>query len=427
MANIDFAPVLCRLLADLMLDGVATLRGFDWGVAAMHHFLPRVRVGRAVLSVARWRMTETFLKYNFCLDSPAAFRRSLNRWQTNWKVPRYVHLTEADNRLVLDLHNNIDIEDLLFELRQVSPQQAVTHSRRFIPACRIHGSMAQPGDLSRNTWFRWLSAQTAAVSARPFRPTVRRAARIASPSTADRVKAPGSQWLYIKLYTAPSLEDDLLTGPIRQLIFWAREAETMRRWFFIRYADPQPHIRLRFRGRSCDIGRYVAARNRRLGAGARTTDVCLRFAVDTYEREIDRYGGIHAIATAEELFFHDSEFALTALAFLGPQCYLQRHELAMFGLDVLLADLGWDIAKRADFFKAIDAVRQNPGPSIASASTLSKRSRDCIRNRRSPCKSGSCQMRRARNHGQYQISDDDSRCWTTKVVWVFPSRRSLEA
>ena len=361
MANMEFAPVVCRVLADLMLDGVATLRDFDWGVAAMHHFLPRVRVGRTVLSVAKWRITEAFLHSSFSLDGAREFRHSLDRWRTERNVPRYVHMTETDNRLVLDLENDTDIADLRDELRQVSAQRLVT--------------LEEVYPRLEDAWLRGVTGRFVAEyvvplvvrsNARDDRPSRRPHAACALaasllPSATDRMKAPGSDWLYFKLYGASSLEDDLLTGPIRELTCWVRESAAAQRWFFVRYADPQPHIRLRFQGEPGVLADTLLPKALSWVRELVEKELCLRFALDSYEREIERYGGICAITAAEDLFFHDSEFALTALSFLEPRCPLQRYELAMVGLHALFRDLGWDLPRRAVFFKALDTGRYESG------------------------------------------------------------------
>jgi thiopeptide-type bacteriocin biosynthesis protein len=362
MANIDFAPAICRLLTDLMLDGVAILRDLDWGVAAMHPFLPRVRVGRAVIGVAKWRITGVRAKRKFSLRGKEEFRTALTLWRTEWKVPRHVHLAEADNRLVLDLENDMDIEDLHSELRQLPEDSALTleevypnvadawlagSSGRFvteyvIPLVIHTETTAQPVQSPRS-----LAAEAIA----PAQQT----------ETGRRVKLPGSDWLYVKLYTALSIEDDLLVGPIRELASGSREAGMIERWFFVRYADPQSHIRLRFQGVPLTLSERLLPKVLEWAQDLVKKDLCLRFAIDTYEPEIERYGGTAAIDLAEELFFLDSESVLRLQRFLGPGCPLSRVELAVYGLDFLSKNLGCEGAERRSLFKGIGAPRRESG------------------------------------------------------------------
>src|SRR5262249_59520570 len=67
------------------------------------------------------------------------------------------------------------------------------------------------------------------------------------------------------------------------------------------------------------------------------------FQLDTYEREVERYGGPEGIALAERLFHADSE-AVLALAGRLPEDTRGdvRWRLALLGMDRLLDDLGFD-------------------------------------------------------------------------------------
>ena len=361
MANIDFAPSICRVLTDLMLDEVTMLRELDWGAAFMFPFLPRVRAGRVVLSVARWRITAATVKRQFRLDSTEAFRASLSRWRAEWNVPRHVYLAEADNRLVLDLENEMDSEDLRGELRQVSKNGAILleevypdvadawlpgSSGRYVAECAVPlvlnpRKRDEPAPDTETSVVKTISAAPEATAA-------------------GRVKPPGSDWLYLKLYTAPSIEDDLLTGTIRELVGWARESGVIQRWFFVRYADPQPHIRLRFQGAPQALMGSLLPKAAEWAQQLVKEDLCLRFAIDTYEPEIDRYGGIDAIVLAEELFCLDSESALALLPFAANRS-LRLVELAVFGLNSLFDRLGCSSAQKHDLFKGFNVPRKDSG------------------------------------------------------------------
>jgi thiopeptide-type bacteriocin biosynthesis protein len=70
--------------------------------------------------------------------------------------------------------------------------------------------------------------------------------------------------------------------------------------------------------------------------------------LDTYEREVERYGGPEGIALAEALFHMDSEAVLTLLQVLeGDEGADMRWRLALVGMDRLLDDLGLPLASKA--------------------------------------------------------------------------------
>jgi len=74
-----------------------------------------------------------------------------------------------------------------------------------------------------------------------------------------------------------------------------------------------------------------------------------RMQLDTYDREIERYGGAAGISPCEKLFHADSEAALAILDLLeGDEGATARWRLAICGIDALLDDLGLDAhGKRA--------------------------------------------------------------------------------
>jgi thiopeptide-type bacteriocin biosynthesis protein len=357
MANPQFAPPICRFLTEASFDSSAMLREFDWGMASMFHFLPRVRVGNVVLSVARWRISAQMAGDRFSATSAEAFRRSLALWRTEWNVPRHVHLAQADNRLALDLENEMDIEDLRLELCQLTKSQAVLLEEIY-PALEDVWLRGSNGGFMAE----YVVPLVLNIDSRPVRrdsptATPRSMAGASAARASCRLKAPGSDWLYVKLYCAPSIEDDLLKGPIRQLTRWAYQSGIVDRWFFVRYADPDPHIRLRFQGAHAQLFESLHPKISRWAQSLMDSDLCLRFCVDTYEREIERYGGDYAMESAERLFCADSESALEMLSFLGPESPLQRIELAVFGLDFLFRKLGCSAPERLALVEDMAAPR----------------------------------------------------------------------
>jgi len=361
MANAEFAPFVCRLLSDLMMDGIPVLREFDWGVASMNCYLPRVRVGRAVLSVAKWRISELTLKRAFCLDREQAFITSLACWRERWNVPRHVHLTEADNRLVLDLEHPMDREDLREELRRLAPGDSITLEEVF--PCLDDAWLAGPKG-------RFVAEYVVPLVARhPIQapaPVVRTSATgpISDSHGAGicrRLRTPGSEWLYIKLYVAPSLADDLLTGAICDFAHGALRSARIHRWFFVRYADPAPHIRVRFKGEAATLTHSLLPELLSWAQGLVEQDICLRFAIDTYDREVERYGGDSAIDLAEDLFFYDSESVVGLLGMLEEGCPFSRVELAVFALNSLFESLECDFDDRLALLEIISAERQASG------------------------------------------------------------------
>jgi thiopeptide-type bacteriocin biosynthesis protein len=84
-----------------------------------------------------------------------------------------------------------------------------------------------------------------------------------------------------------------------------------------------------------------------------------RVQLDTYEREVERYGGPRGIEACEAIFHADSRAVAALLALAeGDRRDDRRWRLALLGMDRLLDDLGLDAAARVEALKgARDAFR----------------------------------------------------------------------
>jgi thiopeptide-type bacteriocin biosynthesis protein len=344
MLNNMQAPAVCRFIDDMRRDGQAQFSSFDWGSAAGLPVLPRVQVGRVVLSLARW-LIGARLRSELSADSAASFGTALRKWRTRWQVPRYVYLSFGDNRLILDLDDEAQAEELRLEIRRLTEGSQIL----------LQEALPTP----EQAWFegqdgRYITELIVPLVLRPGQnpaaegPNVSRdtnRSRGTSPipavARADRLRAPGSDWLFVKLYAPRIFEDDLLTGPMAELCQQALATGAADDWFFIRYADPDPHIRLRFQGQperlTGELVPYVCKWANDIlsdGLGA-------RLSFDTYDREIERFGGTAGTAAAEAIFGADSRAVIEMLRLLRAGLLdMDMTSLAVLSIDSLLAGLG---------------------------------------------------------------------------------------
>ena len=170
----------------------------------------------------------------------------------------------------------------------------------------------------------------------------------------------GSEWLFTKFYCGPASADTILADTIAPLIERFQSSKAIHSWFFVRYADPERHLRIRFRGNPevlrtevlpAIVGEVETVIARKLS---------WRFQVDTYLPETDRYGGPVAIAHAEQVFWADSEACLAALPELrGDEGAQSRWRVALVGIDSLLTDLGFAMDARCQVVTSLrDGLRR---------------------------------------------------------------------
>ncbi len=104
----------------------------------------------------------------------------------------------------------------------------------------------------------------------------------------------------------------VLIESIRPYIQNLLDSKLISQWFFIRYSDPDFHIRLRMKLKSVDnIGEAMVKMWQSLDSEIQT-HVIGKIQIDTYQREIERYGE-DTIEDCEQFFYHDSESVLKDL------------------------------------------------------------------------------------------------------------------
>src|SRR5262249_46724431 len=82
---------------------------------------------------------------------------------------------------------------------------------------------------------------------RSYREPAQRRALAAVDDTV-RLRPPRRAWLYMKVYGGRDLQADLIAGPLSAFAQDACSEGLIDDWFFIRYADPDPHVRFRLHG-----------------------------------------------------------------------------------------------------------------------------------------------------------------------------------
>ena len=325
---------LYRFLGALQSQGVRPGLGWSWGALEGMSFLPRVTSGRLVLSRARWSVGAREIE-ELVRGDGARQLRAVSRWRSERRLPRLVALLDGDNELLVDLNNILSIEAFL---ALVKKRRAFTLAE-FFPRPEELCAAGPEGRFVHELVIPFVRRREVLPRSVPAR----------SQLPARRTFPPGSEWLYAKLYTGSSTADQVLrevVGPVARRALATGAAD---HWFFIRYGDPHWHLRLRFHGEPHRLHREVLPRLQQRVAPLLESGRIWRLQLDTYEREVERYGGARGIALAERLAHVDSEAVLSIVESLeGDEGAAARWRLALRGLDLLLADLGIESQAKLD-------------------------------------------------------------------------------
>lgn len=290
-----------RFLSELQGQGVQLTIAFRWySLGSMFKNLPRVVYKGVVLSKAEWNLDHADCKEIF----EGNIGENWKSWCSKWKLPERFLFSQFDNNLLVDGTSEISIKAFVAEAKKQSKIRLTEFL--FDPdTCPVKGQDGAPFVNQFVSFLEQPKPQKTTEAAKVEKPET----KTAGPVTVQEVFPVGTEWLYFKIYCSPNQADEILLkaiAPIRHALLSKKHID---KWFFIRYSDPDFHLRVRLHFPSQQaLGEALPFIHRMLEP-LRKSQLVLNVVMDTYERELERYWG-DSITDCEDLFYHDSEGVL---------------------------------------------------------------------------------------------------------------------
>jgi class I lanthipeptide synthase len=329
-----------QFLCLLQMQNLVRVPSFSWGPLDELEFLPRVRMGRLILATAQWRLTEDEVK-TLCRLDRCQFFFALQELRHRRRLPRWIALEEADHILTVDLDNVLSVD----AFGHVLKRQSAAILREIVPAPEHQSVIGPEGRFCHELHVPFVRKHRGNRS-----PGVPRSADLGtsvSVNRKDRSLASFTNWLYVKLYGGTATIDNILVSHVAPLTRFAVDEGIAQRWFFVRYTDPHDHLRIRFQGAPDRLSEELLPLISKYFNPLLESGEIWRIQFDTYDREIERYGGLDGVIAAEEIFHRDSEAVLDILKALEGDAGLDvRWRAALLGVDSLFKDCGLDLETR---------------------------------------------------------------------------------
>ncbi|WP_114936605.1 lantibiotic dehydratase [Mucilaginibacter endophyticus] len=339
---------LYHFLGDLQFQGSKNGLYFHWGaLAGEFKFLPRVEIGRVIVFRATWQLSKIDFEdiYPLLNADPGGDegRRRIFDWRTKYRLPALVLLIEADNELLINFEDefslrvfgtmlknreSVVLKEFLFDDGRAAVRnekgEAFTNEMIAVLKC-------EKGDVAVE------NVDNGAMETADFRP---------------RSFPIGSEWLYFKVYCGKKTADALLQNEIRLLTAALLAEGIADHWFFIRYNDPDPHIRLRIHLSDPDNTGAVIQYVRDFLKESLANNLIWKLQTDTYSREVERYGKL-SMTVSELVFFHDSVLTVNALSWLREN-FDMRLLFAINAADQLAGIFGYGDHDKLKFFGGLE-------------------------------------------------------------------------
>lgn len=275
----------------------------NFEIGSIHNLLPytpRIEYNNVILSASRWTLHKSDFDILFKKEN-SDFFNSLNIWKNEWSIPRMVCLTEGDNELVVDFE---DTNSIKMFLKTIKNRKTI-----FLTEYLFDKKNALIFDSKSNAY---PNECIAFFSQLECKPSIKSQKKIEQNSERrmSRINKnnflPGEEWVYFKIYTGVKTTDKLITEVLCSFIKDLKNKKIIDKWFFIRYLDPENHIRLRLELSNEKYLGYVLNLASKFFRSFLEMNLISKVKTDTYIRETDRYG-YHSIEIIEKIFEIDSD------------------------------------------------------------------------------------------------------------------------
>lgn len=278
-----------RFLCDIQYQGLKCNFNFDLKeLLPGLSYYPRVVYKSCIIFPATWILSQDDI-------SGITGQDEFRRFFENIRLRKCFALTEGDNQLFFDSDNPSSVSLFLKVIK--NKKSAVLQEVFFDESKTVIDHQGKPyvaqfiaSVFSEDQVYRSLTPETDGI-------TNQKKNRI------KRIYLPCDEWIYLKIYCHPAIANNILVNNVKTIISHLRKNGALKNWFFVRYADPENHLRIRIRiypEGAADALKYLEKKLRVDVEKGSVNSLLL----DTYKREIERYG--EDMIELAELSFHTS-------------------------------------------------------------------------------------------------------------------------
>ena len=346
LLNLFWEPKVAHFLHDICIDCVRTPSAFEWGAAELLPFLPRLEYKNQVIALARWKFDYETLERELHAGTatPDAFYENANLWRKKWNIPERVNIREykeSDAQVLVDFESRFSTEILRDSIQHHGKKRTILLEEMFpdLAECWVTGGGEHYASELVVPLVREKGDDTFIDVRGSERKTENSPKRMISNAT--NAESLGTDWVFAKIYIGKGSQDEFIREDLWPFVSNLGSRQVVKNWFFIRYSDPYPHIRLRMRpmnsnGRKRILSDTLSWLNSLLEA-----ELCFNYSIEPYKREVARYGGNSGIGIFERLFEVDS-FDTIQLLYSINSYRLDKVAVGAWSIDDFLIKVGYD-------------------------------------------------------------------------------------
>jgi len=330
-----------HFLCDLQVQKIKKpYLSFGWGqLIYSHQFLPRIEYQSIILSPAKWCLKrENFIRLINC-KSDDELKIQLIELVNQFQLPKLFLVVDGDNEMLID---TTDI-DSVYVFVDLIKKKDIVLLEEFL--------FSEIDSLIKDTNGEYYTNECVAIVLNHFKHKDNKFdSNPILQKTIEPCKIEESKWIYFKIFCGVKTTDTILIDNLKPFIDDLIQKVLIDKWFFIRYSDPEPHIRFRIHLINIKIYKEIVGKIEILLSDLIESDIVLKIEQDNYEEELDRYGE-NTMGLAETLFFNDSKYCMNVLSYLQSNSTVVRWHYALLTVDTYLNDFDYSIEQKVDFMK----------------------------------------------------------------------------
>ncbi|GFZ32675.1 hypothetical protein CSC2_32010 [Clostridium zeae] len=350
MLNPNICNNIYRLLVEIsIIDNHFSMMSTLNVVMDKFIYIPRINYKNIIISPRTWKVNCELLKIKSSKENFDNFKTKFLEFSEKYKIDQFVYLTYMDHRLLLNLENELHLRELFLAVTKnknkyiklieqetnykesiVESKNEVFFSEIVVPLVRTIKNNSKKQNINSNTDL-----------------------DICSTFDRRRVDIPFGEWIYLKLYGNKNRENELIAIHLNKFLSNLLNQGLVRKVFFIRYSDPEQHIRIRMlKSDESNIELYEQI-NKFLNS---LYDLALirKATMDTYEKEVERYGGLKLISYAENLFYKDTLSVIATLNLIeARKINMDIKIIGAIGIIKFLEDYGMEFNSQLELFNKV--------------------------------------------------------------------------
>jgi lantibiotic biosynthesis protein len=341
--NQDLAPDIVQFLRLVSTERYSNITPFFWGELEQSSFLPRIRYKNIVLSAAQWHIDLDLLNAEKN-SSHSDIKARFNAWAERWQMPAYLFLTVGDQRILLNRNEASHVNEIIDQIKKGNKVKLVEKLGQ------KKGNWVKSSRGSHQSEFTFTFAKNPKYARQPLFIDKKVEEEI---PLKDRFKSPGSEWLYFKFYVSQDSQDYFISGIMPKFISHLLSQKVVDQFFYIRYTDPDHHLRIRFKGNPATLTSVLLPKMHQWAQTLIEERLLYRYELSTYDREIERYGGKELLEYAEKFFFYDSYCSIFLLKSLSDKVIqLPQTIVASLSIVNLLKTCGYNLEESIAFLSS---------------------------------------------------------------------------